>query len=215
MGIIPTFRKTSALVWLAACLSCSAGAQSFMLGATQQQVTKKNGAPRSYYSGGQYYSAFPLHARSIVWDVYPRFEHGREYQILVLYAADESGSRLHPTMVVKEVRITPDRPAPIKTMLADIPELSMCSPRCSVRVGSDVEGAESIVRLLPPKNGRQVAIDFTMADFNLNSIPVKGLDDTASLVTIWDGTDLIHKDSTRFVDLSPYAPASHLSSGDR
>lgn len=183
---------------------------AFRLGETRAQVIRKHGSPSSYFSAGHYFSAFPVHARALVWDVYKRRTGGREYEAILLYAPDPEGSRLHPSLLLQEVRINADRPATAQQMAADAPEaVELCRPACRVVAGSDFGGA-SLVRFLPPAtaSGGQLALDFSMSGFpSGNPIPVGDLRDRASQMVLWDMTDSTkYQNGAKFKQLTTWPP---------
>lgn len=109
---------------------------SVMIGLSRRQVVQLYGVPQSYFDAGiqAYLKSYPVVPIGLVWEVYRRKTPGNEYRILILYYADYSQSRLHPTARVEEARFEADKPRPARQLLSDLKEArALCAQNCQVQ----------------------------------------------------------------------------------
>lgn len=141
----------------------------FRLGMTEAQMKARFGTPKLEPKG------------ALVWNVYSRVVHGREYEIMAILEPDENGSRLHPNMIVTEFRVEADKPTPVRTLIADTPETAaMCGPACVVYDGSEF-GLGSQITLRRPQD--LVEAGFSYFDLSAKKRhEVHSLDDNATSI---------------------------------
>ena len=88
---------------------------TFKLGITQQEISKRLGTPPRGFGH------------------YVRRTGSNEYALHLSYDLDDSESRLHPVMRLREVEIMIDRPRSLNALLADIPEaVELCTRGCAL-----------------------------------------------------------------------------------
>ena len=115
------------------------GRPQFLVGVTRDQLYRTVGAPRSCFipQAQQYYPLSQCVRMRTIWgrvlDVYTLKTRTSEYEVTVAYEIDDSQSRLHPKVLVSEVRFTPDKHLPASTVLKDLDEVSnLCREGCTV-----------------------------------------------------------------------------------
>jgi hypothetical protein len=182
-------RKCLAVAIYLSLTTLTANAQTIIaIGMTQQVVHARLGVPPEYWAHGALFPRYPRGMTGYILDAYPRRIQGRKYELLVNYKADENASRIHPPLVVDELRMMADKPVSVRSMLRDNIEVAqMCRTGCEVF--SQVSGSmfEIKVRQKEPVNGRQLEIGFSAEDANtLDSLPVKTLEDLATMSIMLD-----------------------------
>jgi hypothetical protein len=122
-------------------LTCSLQAESpkaklFKVGMSQSEMVAAFGVPQSYFdvntqrhiSRNEF---LLIQGSCLCRPLYGRKTPNNEYEITIFETVDESSSRLHPTIRVKEVRFTLDRQMTDEQALADIPEaINECGGKC-------------------------------------------------------------------------------------
>jgi hypothetical protein len=151
--------------------------QLVTLGVSADAVHLRLGAPRSYYSNGRYYSHVPSLSSYPVMEVYERKLNGHLFEIRVNYTADESESRLHPSLQVEQLFLESDRPLPARQLLEDINSLvGVCIRRCEVK-------RDYFMLDMYGDNG----IDVTLTSISVSSnepVAIVALDDVATSATV-------------------------------
>jgi len=175
--------------WLLAAVAFQAAGQAprpaFLLGAAQSTIRSRFGAPSSYFSNGVHYPAYPFRTMSLVWDVYRFHGGGQVYEAMLHFKIDPNGSRLHPSLVLEEVRFEFDKPLPARAALKAIPEVArQCAGGCAVITKKRVS-FETLTILPDHPAEHQAAFElyWDSAD-NITSRPVLSLGDPITWVSM-------------------------------
>jgi len=165
-------KKTCRIAFWAAVfvvLECVTTAQTtvapsaFSLGATMDETYKVFGAPSQWYAysaGSAHFlnssierdAALQVYGVRAVGDVYMRQTSANLYRIKVAWLPDETASRLRPTMRVRWLTKDVDKPAPVATILGDLPEAAeICKTGCDLYgvADGDFQVSGSYVLALP------------------------------------------------------------------
>lgn len=131
-----------ALLIIAAGFATSAQPEKlFRIGMTQAEMHAAFGVPQSYLdveaqrrlTRKEYLAKRDTCACR---PLYSRKTAGNEYEIMVFEKDDDSASRLHPVVKVKEVRFTLDHDMAPEEALEDIAEAkALCSGHCTIQHG--------------------------------------------------------------------------------
>src|SRR5947209_4808426 len=109
------------------------------LGMTAADLHAQFGQPQSifaaeaqaYITPAEYQGLRVRHG--LYWEVFSRKTQRNEYQLSVLFRADESESHLHPTLRVKEVHFKFDKDMSREEFLGDIAEArELCASKCEL-----------------------------------------------------------------------------------
>jgi hypothetical protein len=105
------------------------------LGEDRDAVVAGMGLPKCYQQGLVCVPTVPIATPGLpIWEVYERRTASNLYELWLRYAADDSQSRLNPTLRIAEIRFTLDRTASAGNAASDIDELrTLCLGGCDVK----------------------------------------------------------------------------------
>lgn len=107
-------------------------AEQITIGSASEDVSQVYGEPIGYFWHGRRWDIFPITDEQ-VYVVYRFFDAGKEYELRIAYASDNTQSRLHPTGRIISIMMISDKPISVSEGLTKMPGApSFCANWCKV-----------------------------------------------------------------------------------